>query len=224
VEELIKENGFTFTVEQMFNFIRACISLREKSKFEFTKTVSDILKLVQELGEEHEFTAEEMAFLDIEQVRHWASKNSGEGMKQLLGREIDRGRNWYNSARMIKIPHLIFGPDDLFVLVQDIGRPNFVTLRKVTGLIVKIIPEMIPSEIKGKIVLIEGADPGYDWVFMHDIQGLITKYGGAASHMTIRAVEFGVPAAIGCGEILYEKLSKATSVELDCIGKQIHAM
>jgi len=130
----------------------------------------------------------------------------------------------YKSDNMIKIPHLIFGPEDLFVLVQDIGRPNFVTLRKVTGSIVKVIPETVPSEIKGKIVLIEGADPGYDWVFMHDIKGLITKYGGVASHMIIRAAEFGVPAAIGCGEILYEKLSKATSVELDCIGKQVHAM
>ena len=127
---------------------------------------------MQELGENYEFTPEEMAFLDIEHVRHWASKNSGEGMRYLLQKEIDRGRNWYKSAHMIKIPHLIFGPDDLFVLVQDIGRPNFVTLRKVTGLIVKIIPEMIPSEIKGKIVLIEGADPGYDWVFMHRGTGL----------------------------------------------------
>ena len=49
--------------------------------------------------------------------------------------------------------------------------------------------------------MIESADPGYDWIFTHDIKGLITKYGGAASHMAIRCAEFNLPAAIGSGEI-----------------------
>ena len=64
--------------------------------------------------------------------------------------------------------------------------------------------------------MIEGADPGYDWIFLHGIKGLITKYGGAASHMTIRCAEFGLPAAIGCGEKIFDQLRDGKKIKLDC--------
>ena len=71
-------------------------------------------------------------------------------------------------------------------------------------------------EASGKLVLILQADPGYDWLFGHGIAGLITQYGGANSHMAIRAAEIGLPAAIGVGEKLYEKILNMRQVELDC--------
>ena len=43
-----------------------------------------------------------------------------------------------------------------------------------------------------------------------------TKYGGANSHMAIRCAEFGIPAAIGCGEQRYEQIVKSNNVHLDC--------
>ena len=70
--------------------------------------------------------------------------------------------------------------------------------------------------MSGKIVIIEGADPGFDWIFSQEIDGLITKYGGANSHMAIRCAEFGLPAAIGCGEQKFEQLLKSNYVQLDC--------
>ena len=36
--------------------------------------------------------------------------------------------------------------------------------------------------IKGKIVAISNADPGFDWIFSHNIVGLITQYGGAPTY------------------------------------------
>ena len=64
--------------------------------------------------------------------------------------------------------------------------------------------------------MIEGADPGYDWIFTYNIKGLITKYGGVNSHMAIRCAEFLIPAAIGCGEQRFEELIKANQILLDC--------
>ena len=75
--------------------------------------------------------------------------------------------------------------------------------------------------MKNKIVLIENADPGYDWLFTKNPLGLITKYGGVASHMAIRCAELGLPAAIGCGEFLFEKLLTANKILLDCKNEQI---
>jgi phosphoenolpyruvate-protein kinase (PTS system EI component) len=53
-------------------------------------------------------------------------------------------------------------------------------------------------------------------LFGHGIAGLITKFGGANSHMAIRSAEIGLPAAIGVGEKLYEKISQMKRVSLDC--------
>ena len=60
------------------------------------------------------------------------------------------------------------------------------------------------SEIKNKIVLIENADPGYDFIFTYGIKGFISKYGGANSHMAIRCLELGIPAIIGIGEKIFK--------------------
>ena len=68
----------------------------------------------------------------------------------------------------------------------------------ITGSLVILSSSENIAKLEGKIVLIENADPGYDWIFSQNIIGLITKYGGANSHMAIRCAEFGVPAAIGC--------------------------
>ena len=75
------------------------------------------------------------------------------------------------------------------------------------------------KEYTAKIVLIESADPGYDWLFGLNIAGLITKFGGANSHMAIRSAEFGLPAVIGVGEISYEKASNANLLQIDCKNK-----
>ena len=39
--------------------------------------------------------------------------------------------------------------------------------------------------------------------------------------MSIRCAELKLPAAIGCGDILYEQLRKATKIMLDCKNQQI---
>ena len=81
--------------------------------------------------------------------------------------------------------------------------------------------ELATEELSGKIVVLEKADPGYDWIFTHGIAGLVTKYGGAASHMTIRCAEFRIPAAIGCGELLYARVARSERVRLDCLNRRI---
>lgn len=46
-------------------------------------------------------------------------------------------------------------------------------------------------------------------------------YGGANSHMAIRAGELGIPAAIGVGEKLYEKYKNVRVLEIDALSKTI---
>ena len=77
------------------------------------------------------------------------------------------------------------------------------------------------GDLEGRIVLIPSADPGYDWIFSHGIAGFITMYGGANSHMAIRAGELGIPAAVGVGEKLFQQYKAASCLEIDAQSKTI---
>ena len=65
----------------------------------------------------------------------------------------------------------------------------------------------------------ESADPGFDFIFSYGIKGLITKYGGANSHMSIRCLEQGIPAIIGIGENRYKDLSRAKIININSYEK-----
>ena len=75
------------------------------------------------------------------------------------------------------------------------------------------------KKMDGAIICIPNADPGYDWLFSHRIGGLITAWGGANSHMAIRAGELNIPAIIGAGELLYEKWSNSNRLNINCSSK-----
>ena len=64
----------------------------------------------------------------------------------------------------------------------------------------------------------------YDWIFSHGIKGFITMYGGANSHMAIRAGELGIPAAVGVGSKDFEEYKKAHVLELDPLAKWIRVL
>ena len=122
----------------------------------------------------------------------------------------------------IKLPALITKSRDVDFFFQTESEPNFVTQLVLESGIIVLKNEKL--NIDGKIVLIENADPGFDWIFSHSIKGLITKYGGAASHMAIRCAEFGLPAAIGCGDVIFESLLEANKVRIDCLNKKISVL
>ena len=82
----------------------------------------------------------------------------------------------------------------------------------------------IEYDIEKKIVCIQSADPGYDYLFSKKIGGLITCYGGANSHMAIRCAEMGIPAVIGCGEKSFAVYSKANSILIDALNKQVKVL
>ena len=70
-------------------------------------------------------------------------------------------------------------------------------------------------------MFVASADPGYDWIFSKNIGGLVTMYGGANSHMAIRAAELKIPAIIGAGEKNFSTWSRASLIEIDCENKKV---
>ena len=56
---------------------------------------------------------------------------------------------------------------------------------------------------------------GYDFIFNRNIKGLITKYGGANSHMAIRCLELKIPAIIGLGPKNFDHIKNKKILEFD---------
>ncbi|MBJ25236.1 MAG: hypothetical protein CMC91_03755 [Flavobacteriaceae bacterium] len=203
-----------FDVEQLLNFIEKSISAREFSKFQFTKTLSTILDLIIEYGKNHSITRDDISFISIDKILYSKTKKS-------LNELVLEGKKNFHKSNEILTSGFISSINGLDIIERDENLPNFVSLKKINGEIFYLKNLSNTNDIRNKIVLIESADPGYDWIFLYNIKGLITKYGGAASHMTIRCAEFGLPAAIGCGESLFNELKNSSLINLNCNLKEI---
>lgn len=219
ITNAFKKESLKFNAKELLEFTKKALEAREYAKFEFTKNLSDALELIVDAGEEMGFTREELAMLDITSFsnqtkdRHELAKIWKKTIKSRIEeREINQ---------KLALPPIIFSEKDFDIIKYYIPRPNYITQKMVeTGLIRLDKDEQTTPEIEGKIVMIENGDPGYDWIFTRNPAGLITKYGGVASHMSIRCAEFGIPAAIGCG-VIFDELINVNNVILDCSAKKI---
>jgi len=217
-------NNLKFNALYLLNFIKKSIEARELSKFEFTKSLSYAIELIAEAGNQLGFLREEMAQLDIEflsKINEYSLIEIRNIWKKLIKSRSKRKSLYKN----LILPSLIFSENDFEIIQPYYPKPNFITRKKINSKIINITSlnkESLP-DLKEKIVLLENGDPGYDWIFTKEISGLITKYGGVASHMAIRCAEFGLPAAIGCGE-LFDKIKNESNLFLDCESEKISSI
>jgi len=181
------------------------------------------LELLAEVGEELGFDREMLSNISIESIQGLSPSSGISEIVDLWHSQIEGKKVSDQFYHHIALPSLVFGEEDFEIIQSHTVRPNFITNLLVRGELINT--DTIDLEdynlVSGSIVLLEKADPGFDWIFSKGIKGLITRFGGAASHMAIRCAEFGIPAAIGCGEVIYKDLIDKKIVELDCKNKLI---
>ena len=68
IEKIISNSGLEITYIELINFIKESIEAREYSKFIFTSTLSEIIKLIQELGESVNKSKDEMSHVDFKTI------------------------------------------------------------------------------------------------------------------------------------------------------------
>lgn len=213
LDKALKDAGLHVTPEKFMDFLIKATKNREYFKFEFTKSLSLILELIIHLGDMLGIAREDMSYLEIQDLLSYHSRDS---YLQI----IEQRRSMYHANTYLVLPEVIFGVGDIDVIDIDEARPNFIT-DKIVEADTANLDEFDGTDISGKIVVVTKADPGYDWIFTKNIAGFVTKYGGAASHMAIRCAEFGIPAAIGCGERIYSNITRMSRVKLDCANGKI---
>ena len=136
----------------------------------------------------------------------------------MLSESIETGKAQYEETLKLSLPPLITEPDDVYSFAWPRMDPNYITQKKVVAPITTFVER---ENISNKIVCISNADPGYDWIFSYPIAGFITAWGGANSHMAIRAGEQQVPAVIGAGEVLYRQWSTSMRLMVDCAEQRV---
>lgn len=217
-----EENGLANDVLELMDFIKTAIEGREYGKFAFTKNLSKAIQMIGSIGEAEGIAKEDCAYMDIQAVRKlYASTRE---IRSVMLHSIQQGKKAYEMTKTITLPPLIIAPEEVMRFYYPDSEPNFITSNKVEGE-VYLLDDMADAEgMEGKILLIPSADPGYDWIFSHGIKGFITMYGGANSHMAIRAGELGIPAAVGVGSKDFEEYKKAHVLALDPLAKWIRVL
>lgn len=222
LKDMLEESGLGSDILGLMDFIKTVIEGREYGKFIFTQNLSKVIQMIGDMGAEYGLEKTDCAYLDIRDIKSLYS--SAEDVGKLLTKSIAEGKAAYELTKTLVLPPMLVNADEIWAFYYPDTEPNFITLKKASGETAVLDDSVNITDIGDKIVLISCADPGYDWIFSHHIRGFITMYGGANSHMAIRAGELGIPAVVGVGEKKYEMYRNARNLEIDAMAKTVRIL
>ena len=217
----LKKHKLSFKFHDFIRFSRNAIEGRETAKLIFSKSIDEIFKNLKILAKEINLNYEDFEHLDINLILKSFSSLEQEKLKKLLTQNISKNKKSYNFSKNLKMPDVIMNKYDFSYFYENIKKGNYITEKKISGDIIFYNKNTKLREINDKIVLIENADPGFDFLFSYNLKGLITKYGGANSHMAIRCMELDLPSITGVGNGTYNMLSKSKKIYIDCLNKKL---
>ena len=216
INNLFKKNKLNFNSKDFFLFAKKSIELREWGKFIFTKSIDEIFNNLELLGREINISKKDLDFISINTILMYNSNLDQKKIRFLLKKEIIENKKSLDVLEQIKLPDLITKTDDINFFYLDNIKGNFITDKTIHGSIKYYKNTNIINKMNNKIILIDNADPGYDFIFSYNIKGFISKYGGANSHMAIRCLELNIPAIIGIGEKNFLNIKESNSLFIDC--------
>ena len=221
IDLLLDEGGLNvLSADQLLDYARKAIAGREHVKFVFTRALSDALSAVVCWGEYHGLSRDDLSYLDWPVIARCLCHPVMDDVDRYYLDIAETARRSMAVTHAFRLGHIIFGVRDIYVATLNRSVPNFVGIGSASGPVVQLEANTPTSvNIKNMIVCIENADPGFDWIFTKGPSALITRFGGANSHMAVRCAEFGLPAAIGCGDQIYQRIVAIKSVELNCAEK-----
>jgi phosphoenolpyruvate-protein kinase (PTS system EI component) len=175
--------------------------------------------LCQKLGQKYQLKDQQLVYLNIHQIIQLAETEKALKL-------IKKAESRFAVTRSLILPSLITGEDEVDHFELRVQEPNFITLKRVTAHVVNLtsISSTMSEHLTGAIVVITQADQGFDWLFIHNIAGLVTLYGGSNSHIAIRAAELGIPAVVGAGEVLFQRCLTAKLLSLDCEQQKVYRL
>ena len=220
IDIFIKNSGIYKSFDELINFIKKSIKYREYSKFIFTKSIDLVFENIEGFGSKFDIKKDELSYLSINNLLDLYFNYSNIKPIEKIKKEILINKKEYIANKNINLPDVITSGKDLFIQIRNDPKINFISNKIISSKLYDYKKMNLRSKIDG-IICIENADPGYDFLFSKNIKGLITKYGGQNSHMAIRCAELNLPALIGVGEKVYNKILEKKFIKIDCNLKKI---
>ena len=221
INNLFKKNKLEINFKQFLSFAKASMEYREYSKLIFTKSIDEIFKNLKILAKNINVDFKNFEHLDIDLILKSFHHVEQKKLKKTILSDISSNQMAYKSLQSIIVPDIVSDSKDFLYHYNLNCIANYITNKITTGEIIILKKNSQNfNNLSGKIILIENADPGFDFLFSYKIKGLITKYGGSNSHMAIRCMELGLPAIIGVGDKIYDDLAKSKKVYIDCNNKK----
>jgi hypothetical protein len=218
--KFIKTLNSNISLDKFIDFLSKGIQFREFSKFIFTKSIDHIFNEIKHLSKRNKISLTKLSHLNIKVIKELYYNLNNENVKDILESNIKKNIIDFDFNKYVELPQIIIKPDDVFYFTEKTGKPSFFG-EKIVEKEIYYLEKNNFKILDNKVICIKGADPGYDFIFDHQISGLITEYGGANSHMSIRCSELNITAAIGVGSITFNNIIKSKKVNLDPVGKKI---
>ena len=209
------------SAEKIIWFIKNSIYYREYSKFIFSKSIDLIFDNLKLIAKRNKLNLNQIQHLNIQIIKELYYTIDSQSVSDILKKNIKQNATNFEINKYIKLPEVITNSNDIFLYTESKSKINFIGDKVIAAKIKMLNNSSKFSDIKNKIVCIENADPGYDYLFNYKISGLVTKFGGANSHMAIRCAELNIPAAIGVGNLQFEHLKEKKTLLLDPINKKV---
>jgi phosphohistidine swiveling domain-containing protein len=208
-KETVPKRSHSFETLSEFKNVVFFMQAREEIKFLFSESLHVFIEKLKTMIEERGLS------------RDLASQQSWDGLHAFLTYRVSNLSESSSALAMILPEVLVPGRTNFGVISYGAAAPTYITRSVVKARLCVLDHPDDEMNVSGAVVLIPNADPGYDFLFHSQVAGIITKNGGPASHMCIRAVELQVPSCIGCGERIYSSLVHASLIVLDCALGQI---
>ncbi len=220
IKNLLKNNKIRFTSYELIEFIKDSIKNREYSKYIFSKSIDLIFQNLKLIAKRNKIPLNDIPFISIKDILTSYNNLNYLDLKVDLEKKIELNKKNFNLNQLIKLPQIITNKNDIIYYSQFKNEPNFIGTKKTTSKVyyLKIMKKV---NLDNKIVCIENADPGFDFIFQYKISGIITKFGGVNSHMSIRCSELSIPGVIGVGD-RFDKIKESTIIQIDPYNKKIN--
>ncbi len=214
----IRKFNKKITFTKFIDFLKESIRDREYSKFIFMKSIDLVFNNLKSFAKKHKIETNSLSYLKINDITDFYYNLNSSTAASQIKEMIKKNKIEYLNNYYIDLPDVILSPKDLYIVKIPEDHPNYITDKTCEGDLLKLnLGRNI--DLSNKVICIENADPGYDFIFSHKIKGLITKYGGFNSHMSIRCSELSIPAIIGIGENNFKKVSNSKKIFFDCKNK-----
>ena len=215
IDKLFKNHKLNFNCKSFFKFAKRSIELRELSKMIFSKSIDEIFNSFINLSKKIHIKRDDLEYVSIKKILELYSNLDIDQIRNILNYEIKKNKSFQEITNLIEFPEFINSSNDIYSQELKNNLSNYVTKKNITGELLNYENIKNFKSMKNKIILLKNADPGYDFIFSHDIKGLITEYGGANSHMSIRCLELGIPAIIGIGTRNFQTINKNNFVQIN---------